>query len=288
MRGSVALLLLGRAWQHLRYDTPLTALLWSPALLEGVVRDGLGLPWHAWAASERVKAGITAVEHGQGAVYGIGALVALLPLAGRAWLRVQTALLVASSLGLCGLALLYYLDHKRQLAQLLELGIQCSLPLLLALMLRERGRVKAAHQRWLRVAIAATFAGHGLYAAGYYEVPGGFVTMVMRSLGVAEPVARGLLFGAGCLDFAVALGVLAGARWRGLYWAALAYAALWGTLTALARVWSYFRWDMALERLAQWLHEAALRLPHGLVPLFVLLVVIRQARELPALRSEKT
>jgi hypothetical protein len=176
------------------------------------------------------------------------------------------------------LAGLHYLDNKRHLAQPLELAIQCSLPAILAAVLRARGQLSAAHQGWLRLAIAATFAGHGMYAIGYYEVPGQFVTLVMRSLHVTESTALDLLKVAGCLDFAVALGALTAPRLGPLGAVTLLYAAGWGTLTALARLWSFFRWDLALERLAQWLHETVMRLPHGLVPLLLLLVLLQQGR----------
>jgi hypothetical protein len=278
LRASVALVLLGRAWQHLRYNTPLTALVWSPELFSGIAEGGFGMRWHEWATSSSVVTGIKVVERLQGALYLAGAVAALLPLpVGRCRLA-QVALLWVSSLGLLLLAGLNYLDNKRHLAQPLELAIQVSLPAILAAVVQARGRLTAAHQRWLRLAIAATFAGHGLYAVGYYEVPGQFVTLVMRSLHVSQSVALDLLKVAGCLDFVVAAGALA-APWVGrLGGGMLLYAAAWGTLTALARVWAFFRWDLAFERLAQWLHESALRLPHGLVPLLLLLVLVQQAR----------
>jgi hypothetical protein len=110
--------------------------------------------------------------------------------------------------------------------------------------------------------------------------------MVMRSLHVDEAGARLLLRLAGVMDLLAALALSLSTRLPQLETAALVYAASWGALTALARVWSFFRWDMALERLAQWLHETAVRLPHGLVPLFALLVLLQQAERLdPQLKA---
>ena len=285
LRASVALVLLGRAWQHLRYNTPLTALLWSPELFSGIAQSWFGMGWDAWSKSPVVLGSIKVIESAQGAVYLLGALAAVLPLGARRARSAQVAILLCSSVGLVVLAWLNYLDGKRHIAQPLELAIQCSLPAVLAGVLRARGHLTGAHQVWLRVAIAATFAGHGLYAIGYYEVPGQFVTMVMRSLHVSQHTALDVLKLAGAMDFVVAVGALVAPRLGRLGGAILLYATLWGTLTALARLWSFFRWDLAFERTAQWLHEAAMRLPHGLVPLLVLLVLVQQAR-MPRLQWE--
>lgn len=38
-----------------------------------------------------------------------------------------------------------------------------------------------------RAAISATFIGHGLYAVGYYPMPGNFLEMTMRSLSIGKP-----------------------------------------------------------------------------------------------------
>jgi hypothetical protein len=278
LRASVALVLLGRAWQHLRYDTALSALVWSPELFSGIAQSWFGMQWHEWATSSTVLAGMRVAERLQGGLYLAGALVALFPLPVGRSRRAQVALLWASSLGLLLLAGLTYLDNKRDIAQLLELSIQVCLPAVLAAVLSAEGRFTAAHQRWLQLAIAATFAGHGLYAVGYYEVPGQFVTMVMRSLHVSQSTALDLLMVAGGLDFVIAASSLVAPRLGRFGQGVLLYAAAWGTLTALARVWSFFRWDLTLERLAQWLHKSTVRLPHGLVPLLVLLVLMQQAR----------
>src|SRR5689334_15640027 len=100
LRTSVALVLLGRAWQHLRYDTPLTALVWSPELFGGIAQGWFGMPWHEWATSSSVAAGVKLVERLQGALYLAGAIAALLPLSLGSARRAQVAVLWVSSLGL--------------------------------------------------------------------------------------------------------------------------------------------------------------------------------------------
>ena len=49
--------------------------------------------------------------------------------------------------------------------------------------------------------IAAVFIAHGLYAVGYYPIPGYFLGMVIDILGLTEQGARNFLLIAGILDF---------------------------------------------------------------------------------------
>ena len=116
---------------------------------------------------------------------------------------------------------------------------------------------------YLKIAIAFTFTAHGLYAVGYYPQPGVFVDMLINILHVSEATAKDFLIVAGVLDFAIAIGIFIPRIAK--YF--LLYAALWGGLTALARVWANFYWAFALSSLHQNLYETLYRLPHMLIPL---------------------
>jgi hypothetical protein len=120
-----------------------------------------------------------------------------------------------------------------------------------------------------RLAIAGTFIGHGLYAMGYYPVPGNFVDMVIIHLGVGESTARQLLFGMGCLDLFVAAGMVLPFRFARPF---LVYAMVWGGITALARF--RFGFDMTQSDFgATWfVPEILWRAPHAALPLWVLLM----------------
>jgi hypothetical protein len=50
---------------------------------------------------------------------------------------------------------------------------------------------------------------------------------------------------------------------------ALGYAACWGILTAIARVWAYAE-PGDITTWVRWLPETLVRLPHGLIPLALL------------------
>ncbi|QDU67476.1 hypothetical protein [Engelhardtia mirabilis] len=111
-------------------------------------------------------------------------------------------------------------------------------------------------RRILACACALTFATHGLEALGHHPA---FVDLLLGSsrrwldLAPRESTARAVLSGIGTMDLAIAAGLLLG-RWR---WLA-AWAALWGTLTALSRT-------VALG--PEFLFETLLRSLNGLAPL---------------------
>lgn len=120
----------------------------------------------------------------------------------------------------------------------------------------------------LRLLIALTFIGHGLYAAGIHAVPANFVLMTQASLGLSESLARQLLLGVGWLDFIAAFLLLL--PWRRCWLLALVWIVPWAMLTTLARLWSYGGLVSAATLLTQWLPETIVRLPHVLIPLALL------------------
>lgn len=121
---------------------------------------------------------------------------------------------------------------------------------------------------WIaRIAVALTFAAHGLEALSHH---GGFLDMLIVAtrnvlgLRLPEAVAQGLLTGIGLVDLAVAALLLVG-RWR---WVAM-YMAAWGFATAAARL-------IVLDGYIGW-YEFAVRSSHWALPL-VLVLAWRLAR----------
>jgi len=139
------------------------------------------------------------------------------------------------------------------------------------------GRSQEYPLGWLRLLIALTFTGHGLYAVGFHPVPANFVFMTQAGLGVGEDVARQLLFGVGVLDF-LAAGLLL-LPWRRAWLTGLAWIIPWAVLTTFARVWSYsgyVEWDTLIY---QWIPEVVVRLPHILLPLVLFFLARTQDAE---------
>ncbi len=253
---------LGRAWQHLRWDAPLRVILWRQKLLEPVV-NLFDVSWREWVTSPAVDAGINHTGHLIGLFYLFCAIAAFRVTSNRAGLQ---RLLAAGGAMLCFLGFLYFLDKGMRWGQWAEYSLQFSGPFFLIAVIRGKAGSKTLHFA-LKAAIALTFIGHGLYAVGYYPQPGNFVTMIMNGMHVSEDMARGLLKGAGYIDFVIAALLFAPVVWR----PACYYMVFWGFATALARIVSYYDPINWVGWLDGWMHQCLYRLIHGGMPLVLLL-----------------
>ncbi len=207
--------------------------------------------------------------------------------------RLRNTVLYGASVLLLAFALLQWSDGFYRAGELMGQATQVLTPALLAYALWHRHRAQSsqgellASERWsawkgiqgmkgwslmARWAVAATFFGHGLFASGWHPVPGHYVDMTMGLLGIEETAARELLRLFGAWDFAVALALVwPGRIGRKIRIPALAFAALWGFLTAMARVVWGFEASAPWHSLDQWLHETLIRMPHFAIPLALLL-----------------
>lgn len=261
LRIGCALCFFGWAWQHIRWDVPYREILWSPELFGWVV-EGFGVSWESFVGSAENDATIQGFIRNMGFIYIIFGVLAL-TVRKKSW--GQIAMLAFGSLNLLLVAYLQYRDKKLAVGQFVEYGSQVLIPLILILY------ITCGNTAWLRhiarFAIVCTFAGHGLYAIGYYEVPGNFVTMTMDILRCSEPFAMQVLEIAGVLDFAICVMIFQKAMLR----PALLYAIFWGFATALARFW----WGVGAAgmgpALEGYLHLTIYRTPHYIVPLFLLM-----------------
>lgn len=260
--------LIGRAWQHWFWDIPIRTLFWDQALMQGMVESLLGISWKEYVTSATVDATLNGIKFVMGCFYGLTALVALFVRPGMRWLG---RLLPLSSFFLLLLSFLYFKDQFWRVGQFVEYAAQCAAPLLLYMAVftgASAGRLLL----WVKVAIAFTFVGHGLYAVGYYPVPGHFVHMLDVVLGVSDATAEVILKVAGILDFIIAIGIF----FPRIALPILYYAAFWGLLTALARIFAYFEPTFFFETINQWLYQVIYRLPHFLLPVAAILLERRR------------
>lgn len=266
---AVAALCGGYAWQAWRWGTPVFSILWDQSLLEGPVAWYTGMDWQTWAASPRVEAFGTAIGHWWSLVFLVGVVAAL----SRPWIEEigpalgwpVTVALWSSAGGLGLWSVLGWVDSGYEWPQIAEHASQYLAPLLLLW-------VHRCQERWWRtlamIALAGTFCGHACYALGWPRTPGAYLTMLMNGLGVEQRGATIILHSVGLLDLLAVLGLI----WSRTRPAALLWMVVWGLATAAARLAGNLDAALLASGLEQWLHQAGLRLVHGLLPLALLLL----------------
>lgn len=259
-------LFVGRGWQHLAQSVPIRSLLWNEEWMRPLVEALTTLTWTDYVTSMRIDAIVDQVTVGFGVFYLflVVAVIFIKKLPAR-WVRCS---LYVASFFLFFLAFLYYLDKNYLLGQWWEYALQFMTPLFLSWYY-----FKSITQERLillmKIAIAVTFTCHGLYAIGYYPVPGSFQSMLMQVLPITEVQAKGLLQVAGILDFIISITIFL--PYRKLLLISLGYAVVWGALTTAARLVTNFHLEFWLESLTQWTSESLFRIPHFMIPMWLLL-----------------
>ena len=261
----------GRAYQYLFFDAPYRVIFWDERLLKPIVEGLFGVPWNDYASNPATADRIETLASVIGYLFVLCIPATLLVSRFRA--RGARIVLYLGCAMLFLQAVLAYKDKFYHLAQFFEYGIQVGTPLLLLYVCSLQLQYSKM-LLWVRLLVAFTFAGHGLYALGVYPLPGHFVDMTITILGVSETTAANFLFVIGVLDLLAAVGVFVPRLAR----ISFLYAALWGTLTALARVVAGFYPDFWQDSLHQNLYQTVYRLPHGILPLigYLLVTQVRQ------------
>ncbi|PQB04112.1 DoxX-like family protein [Aureitalea marina] len=267
---STAFVFAGRAYQFLFFDAPFRALLWDEGIMKPVVEGLFATDWSNYVGSSAVDTGIQLSIRITGWIFVLACLAALtLTKSNRRFNRV---VLIIGGILLFGLSALYMKEKFFHYGQFFEYSIQFSMPFLL-LYVTHQSFKRERLLFTLKILIAFTFTAHGLYAIGYYPVPGKFIDMTIASLGVNETTARLFLNIAGILDIALAVLIFIPKMAR----YALAYAAIWGFLTAFARITGTIHYDMLGLTLNQSIYQVVYRLPHGLVPLIAFMLIGAQS-----------
>ncbi|MEZ4960675.1 MAG: hypothetical protein R2830_12715 [Saprospiraceae bacterium] len=252
---------IGRAWQHILWDAPYRELFWDANWMQGIVETLTPFTWEEYVTSPQVDMFI------QGFNTVIGILYLLCAVASFFIKKIPQLkwLLWAGAASLVFLAFTYLKDHFFHTGQFFEYTLQFGSPLMLTAAVL-KGKISDQLIYWMKIAVALTFACHGLYAIGYYPRPGYYTEMTMNILGLDNDSAVTLLKIAGILDFVVAAGIFFPGKYARIV---LAYAICWGFLTAAARIVGNFFWQFPLDSLSQWVHEAVYRAPHFLIPLLL-------------------
>jgi hypothetical protein len=264
----VILILCGRAYQYIFFSAPFGMLLYFSEFLKPLVEEQSGLTWHAFLSLPEIDIGIKYFTQFQGFLFlTTSLLVVFLNKKNIKWLQLPV---IISGFALIFLAVLLLIEKNYRIGQFIEYTIQFSLPFILVAYISDRLN-KNKLLLLIKIIIALTFFGHGLYAIGYYPVPGYFVDMTITILNCSETFARQLLYLAGILDIVIAIGIFLPHTTIVKY--LIIWAILWGFATAIARVAGNFYFNFILNSLHQNTYEMLYRLPHGIIPLLLLLNV---------------
>lgn len=264
LRILVMTIFLGRAWQHLFWDIPFRTFFWDEALLTSTV-NLFGMSWQDYISNMQIAYWQESIVQIMGLFYAaLGGLVYFAK-ANRKWIKY---LLYLGSFLLFCLSLLYWKEQFYRIGQLIEYTIQWFTPILLIIAIYHTPN-NFKFRFIIKTIVALTFVGHGLYAFGYYPIPGSFMEMTIDGFHLKDSDARNLLKIAGVIDFVAAVSLFL----PYVYKPALIYCIVWGFATALARIIVNYDAQFPIDTLHQWLHETIYRLPHGGVPLVLFILL---------------
>lgn len=259
LRLGAFLCLAGWTWVHFYWEAPYGVLLWHDATYE--IASRLGVSWEQFVGSGANDGFVQTWMSRTAWVYLICTILTLTVRKG-SWFQMTGLVLGAGMLTLLSYA--KYLSAQQQLPMFIEHGGQMLMPLLLVLSLALGVRHRVT-MILAMVAVVMTFAGHGCYAIGWWPTPSNFYAMTSVILNVEFETAKAFLRTVGTLDFVVCLGLFV--PW--IRRPAALYAALWGLATAIARPVAGMSWGLNYWGADHFLHEAVLRSPHWIIPLYL-------------------
>jgi len=226
VRLSAFFVFFGRGFEHFFFDAPYRSVLWDPDIMYSFINNFTNFTWTEYVTSKKVDTGIEILTKITGIFYIICAALALFVKPENIRLG---KLLIYGSILLILLSTLFYKEKFYKFGQLVEYSCQMFSPLFLYLILYVNiNKNKLAYL--LKVAIALTFFGHGLYALNVYIRPGYWTDMASSSLRFvglyfSEYTINQIIFYAGLLDMAIVIGIFLPKKFSYPF---LVWAAIWG------------------------------------------------------------
>ncbi|MFC7337855.1 hypothetical protein ACFQY0_11755 [Haloferula chungangensis] len=264
LRVATVFLFAARGFLYLTNHGPLSVFFWNQDWLEVGVFRFLGLDWETYAANSEVV--ILSTQKSMGWLFISAAAVACFVSPTRN--RWASGVVLGGAVFLIPYWLLAWVETDYRLPMFLEHFLQWMTPLLLV------GYGRLPRMLWCGLAwlaVSCTFVGHGHYAIGLgVPVTNDYINLCIAILHCNADTAKTLLAWVGWVD--LALPVLILLPW--LRVPALGYMALWGVMTAIARIVGHWTPAEDYYGLHPWLAEAIVRLPHGLVPLTLLVLLV--------------
>jgi len=271
LRLSTFFVFFGRGIEHIFFDAPFRAILWDQSIMEYFVTTFSNLTWQEYATSAKVNQYIGVLNKVTGILFLFSSVLALCIKPKNIKL---SKILVLGSVLLMLLSAIFYKEKFYKIGQLIEYSCQMFSPLFLYIILKFTTLRTNKLFFFIKIAIAFTFLGHGLYALDIYVRPGYWTDMAIGSLRFvglhfSEFTVNKIIFYAGILDIAVAIGVFLPAKYARPF---IIWAAIWGLLTALSRVIGYTNIDPTWNTFFQYLPHTIYRLPHFLIPIAAFLL----------------
>lgn len=261
LRFAAFFLFIGRAWQHILYNGPYSTIYYSNSMLGGFFRYFTGETEFEYLSNPNLAVIYDKLNLFLGVLF-IGAAVGVLFVNKRKSffkliVKIGGYLLLLVAFG-------YFVEKKFAWGQFFEYSSQIAIPWLL--LMAVKFKMKKRFLSVAKLSLAITFICHGLYAIGYYPIPGSFMNMMINVFGMSNEQAILWLKVAGYADFIFAIGIFIPKV--GKYF--LYYGFLWGFATALARIVANVDGDFLNESLNQYTFEFLVRMPHFILPLILL------------------
>lgn len=256
---------LGRGLQLVIWDAPFRAFLWDESLLKGIVENWFNTSWRDYVTSRKTDTNIQLFTKICGFVLVVASVITIVikkTLKKRLFIIIYLSVFILSLI-----AFSEFKDKFKQLPQFFEASLQLGTPLVFLLIMSSTKKMKGIIFI-SKILVAITFAAHGLYALGVYNVPVHFVEMTINILGVTESVAVNLLQIAGILDIILVIALFVPNQ--KVVVIALCYAFIWGMVTAFARPIFNFRTHYNPIQSISSIHQFLYRICHGLVPLAII------------------
>jgi hypothetical protein len=258
--------LLGRGWQHIFWDPPYRTLLWDENLFKPVIEKVFGIPWEKYVTSIRI-------DHNFQTSFKIIGFLLVLGIFFTFFLnrikRVAENYLLICTGWLFILSIIYWKEYFWDFPQFAELCSQWMAPAIFVGLNRSHER-NIDMIKILKITLALTFFGHGLYALGLVPIPGQWIDMVINALNISETNSKYFLKAVGVLDIIASVLVFFPKFRKYGYW----YMAIWGACAAIGRlVGTYYSEIGFFNFLHQQAGEFLYRIPQFLLPIVALLIL---------------
>jgi len=250
------LTLIGSAFRFFLFDTPLRILLWNEAVMQPILSH-FGIQWESIANSLLFDRILVWTGKVIATYLSICALILIVKK------ELSRNLVLIITFLFLFFSILNWMDNFFHLPYLLEQSIFCFTGWIYLMEKEQQTSFK-----FIKLLIALTFIGHGLYAMNIYNIPGEFVQLTMNSTGFVEKDSIVLLKIIGIFDILFSLFLFS--KNKKIVVIGLIYCIIWGITTAISRLIGHYHLELGIHSLDEYWHECIIRIPNGLVPLYLL------------------